>query len=175
MPSHAIPPGSDRRLHSGTTLRRGLLNIWRNLPMLALLFTALQVAGPGLSGRGSAVSQLLHAAGWVLASAALTVLVVVVLLSLPVRIRRWARDSADPRPRWQYALAGLCLLGIAACIALLSLHQGSGLTSRLCGAAFAWSGLYGLLQVGRAVCRGRARMLLWWPPITAKARTARTT
>ena len=72
-------------------------------------------------------------------------------------------------------MAGVCLLGIAACIALLSLHQGSGLTSRLCGAAFAWSGVYGLLQLGRAVCRGRIRGLLWWPPIAAKGRTTRTT
>ena len=175
MPSHAIPPSRDRRLHSRRSLGRDLSNIWRNLPRLALLFTAFQVAGPTLPGRGSAVSQLLHMAGWVLVSALLVVLMVVVLLSLPVRIRRWARDYADPRPRWQYALAGLCLLGIAACIALLSLHQGSGLASRLSGAAFVWSGLYGLLQLGRAACRGRARALLWWPPLAAKGRTARTT
>jgi hypothetical protein len=174
MPSHSIPPGRDRRLHSGRTLRRGLLDLWRNLPRLAVLSTAFQVAGAP-QGRGSAGSQLLHMVGWVLVSAAVAVLVVVVLTSLPVRIGRWARDYANPRPRWQYAVAGLCLLGIAVCIALLSLHQGSGLTSRLCGAAFVWSGLYGLLQLGRAVCRGRARALLWWPPFTAKARIARST
>jgi hypothetical protein len=169
MPSHAIPPDRHGRVHTRMTLRRGLLNFWRNLPMLALPFTALQVAGPGLPGRGSAVSQLLHVAGQVLLSAVLAVLVLVVLLSLPVRIRRWARDPADPRPRWQYAFAGLCLLGIAACIALLSLHQGTGLTSRLCWVAFAWSGLYGLLQLGRALGRGRVRALLWWPSLTARA------
>jgi hypothetical protein len=168
MPSHAIPPGRDRRVRPGATLRRGLQGVWRSLPRAALILTALQVAGLGLPSRGSGISQLLHMIGVVLLGAVLAVLVLAVVLSLPVRIRRWAGDAADPRPRLQYVLAGLCLLGIAACIALLSLHAGTGLTTRLCEAAFTWSGLYGLVQLGRAACRGRVRRLLWWPPFTAQ-------
>ena len=163
MPSHAIPPGRGGRVQPGTKLRRGLRDVWRSLPRVALLLTAFQVAGLGKPSRGSAVSQVLHMTGAVLLGAVLAVLVLVVVLFLPARIRRWAGDAAHPRSRWQYVLAGLCLLGIAACLALLSLDAGTGLTTRLCQAAFTWSGLYGLVQLGRAVCRGRVRALLWWP------------
>jgi hypothetical protein len=174
MPSHAIPPGRDGRLRPGTTLRRGLLDVWRSLPRLALLLTVFQVAGFGLPGRGSGVGQILHLIGAILLGALLVVLVLVIGLILPVHIRTWAGDAADPRPRSQYVLAGLCLLAIAACIALLSIHVGTGLTARLCDAAFIWSGAYGLVQFGRAVSRGRVRALLWWPPMRAKARSAKT-
>jgi hypothetical protein len=172
MPSHAVRPGRDSRDRAGSTLRRGLRDFWRSLPRFAVLLTAFQVAGLGLPGSGSALSEVLHATGAVLLGAVLAAIVLVVVCFLPVRLRRWAGDAAEPRHRWQYAVAGLCLLGVAACIALISLHSGMGLTSRCCDAAFTWSGLYGVVQLGRAACRGRVRALFWWPPLTASGRPA---
>jgi hypothetical protein len=174
MPSHAIPPGRDGRVRPGTTLRRRFLDVWRSLPRWALLLTAFQIAGFGLPGRGSGLSQILHLIGTIVLGVLLVVLVLVIGLILPVHLRMWAGDAADPRPRSQYMLAGLCLLAIAACIALLSIHAGAGLTARLCDAGFIWSCAYGLVQFGRAVSRGRVRALLWWPPMRAKARPAKT-
>ncbi len=161
MPSHASRTARDGRVQLRTMLRRGFLDVRRNLPRWALLLTALQVAGLGQPSPGSAAGQVIHIAGVVLLGTAFIVLVLAIGFFLPVRIRRWAGDAADPRPRWQYVLAGLSLLAIAACIALLSLHAGASLTARLYDAAFIWSGLYGLLQLFRAVTRGRVRALLW--------------
>ena len=174
MPSHAIPPGRDGRVQRRAARRRPLLDVWQSLPRWAMLATAWQVAGLGQPGRGNATSQVLHMIGAGLLGAVLAVLVLMIGLFLPARIRRWAGDAADPRPRWQYVLAGLCLLVVAACIALLGIHAGNGLTARTCGAAFIWAGLYGLVQLGRAVSRGRARALLWWPPLRGKARPGTT-
>jgi hypothetical protein len=170
MPSHAVPPGRDWRERAGTTLRRGRRDFWRSIPRFALLLTAFEVAGLGQPGSRSALSEVLHATGAVLLGAVLAAIVLIAVRFLPVRVRRWAGDAAQPRHRWQYALAGLCLLGVAACIALIGLHSGTGLAARFCDAGFTWSGLYGLVQLGRAACRGRLRALFWWPPLTASAR-----
>ena len=170
MPSHAIQSG--QRVRPRMTLRRGIRDAWRSLPGWALLLTALQLAGTDQPSRGSALSQVLHTTGNVLLGAAIAAAALGLGVVLPARIRRWAGDAMDPRPRWQYVLAGLCLLGVAAATAPLSLRAGTGLTTRLSETAFIWCVLYGLLQIGRAACSGRLRSLLWWPPLTATARTA---
>lgn len=175
MSSHAVAPGRDGRAQRKSARRRRRLDAWQRMPILVLLFTSAQVAGLGESFRGAAASQVLQIICVGLLGAAIAVLVVVIGLFLPARIRTWAGDAAAPRPRWQYLLGALCSLAVAACFALLSLRAGTGLAARLCYAAFLWSGLYGLVLTGRAASWGRIRALLWWMPFTrGKARPAKT-
>jgi hypothetical protein len=175
VPSHAIPPGRDGRAQRRSVRRRRLLDGWQRLPMGVLLLTSLQVAGLAEPIHGSAVSQVLHVIRVGLLGAVVMVLVVAIGALLPARVRTWARDAAAPRPRWLYLLAAIGCLAIAVCVALLSLRAGSGLAARLCYAACVWSGLYGLVLIGRAASWGRIRALLWWALFTRdKARPAKT-
>lgn len=162
MPSHAIAPGRDGRAQRKSARRRRLLKGWQRMPALVLLITSADVAGLGMSFRGGVVSQFLQIVRFGLIGAVITVLVVATGLFLPARVRTWAGDAAAPRSRWQYLLAALCSLAVAACFALLSVRAGTGLAARLCFAAFLWSGLYGLVLIGRAATWGRIRSLLWW-------------
>lgn len=175
MPSHAIAPGRDGRAQRKSARGRRLLEGWQRMPTLMLLLTSAQVAGLGESFRGGAASQVLQIIRVGLLGAVIAVLVVAMALLLPARVRTWAGDAAAPRPRWQYLLAALCSLAVAACFALVGLRAGTGLAARLCYAAFLWSGLYGLVLTGRAATWGRIRNLLWWTPSTrGKAWPAKT-
>lgn len=161
MPSHAIPPGRNGRAQRRSARRQRLLDGWQRLPMVVLLLTSLEVGGLGEPIQGGAASQVLHVIRVGLLGAVAMVLVVAIGALVPARVRTWAGDAAAPRPRWLYLLAAIGCLAIATCLALLSLRAGTGLAARLCYAACVWSGLYGLVLIGRAASWGRIRPLLW--------------
>jgi hypothetical protein len=175
MPSHAIPPGREGQAQRRSARRRRLLDVWQRLPLFALLITSFQVADAGETGQGGAVSQLLDMIRVGVLGAVVMVLVVAIWAVLPARVRTWAGDAANPRPRWLYLLAAIGCLVIAVSFGLLSARAGTGLGARLCTAASIWSALYGLIQIGRAASQGKLRALLWWTLLTRdKARPAKT-
>lgn len=159
MPSHAIPPGRDGRAHRRLARRRRLLAAWHRLPVMLLPITCLQVAGMP-APQGSAMSLGVLRAG--LLGGLLTALVVVVVLVLGSRLNARRAPATAPRPRWQYLLAALGWLAIASCLALLSVWVGTGLPAHASTALSIWSGIYGLVLIGRAASWGRVRALLWW-------------
>lgn len=161
MPSHAIPPGRDGRVHRRLARRQLLLAAWHRLPMMLLPITCLQVAGMP-APQGSAMSLVLGVLRAGLLGGLLAALVFVVVLVLGSRLNAWRAPAAAPRPRWQYLLAALGWLAIASCFALLSLWIGTGLPARASAALSIWSGIYGLVLIGRAASWGRVRALLWW-------------
>ena len=98
----------------------------------------------------------------------LAALVVVVVLALGSRLNARCAPATAPRPRWQYLLAALGWLAIASCLALLSVWAGTGLPARASTALGIWSGIYGLVLIGRAASWGRVHALLWWDPKQSK-------
>jgi hypothetical protein len=160
MPSHAVPPGRDGRAHRRLARRR-LQGAWQILPLMLLLWTCIAVVGQP-SSQGSAMSQVLSWLRTCLLSPVLATLVFVVALVLRSRVNAWRAPASAPRPRWQYLLVALGWLAVASCFALLSLWIGTGLPARASTALSVWSGLYGLVLIGRAASWGRVRALLWW-------------
>jgi hypothetical protein len=128
---------------------------------MLLLITCLQVAGMPWP-QGSVMSMVLGGLRACLLVALMAVLVVVVAVVLGPRMNAWRAPAAAPRPRWQYVLAALGWAVVACGFALLSLRIGAGLTARSSTALSLWSGVYGLVLVGRAASWGRVRALLWW-------------
>ena len=136
---------------------------WQQLPLLMLVFTGFQVAGmPAI--QGSAVSQVLGVIRTVLVAALVIVVMVVAVMVLRIRFSVLSEPSPAPRPRWQYLLAAVGYFAVASCLALAGAHALAGLPSRFIAAAGVWSGVYGLVMIGRAVLWGHPRALLWWRP-----------
>jgi hypothetical protein len=129
---------------------------------MLLLITCLQVGGVP-AGQGSAMSQVLGVLRTGLLGGLVASLALVVVVVLRPRMNAW-RVRCAPRPRWQYLLAALGWLTIASCFALVGLRVGTGLPGRASMALGMWSGVYGLVLIGRAASWGRVRGLLWWGP-----------
>jgi hypothetical protein len=167
MPTHAIPPGRGGRSHRRATRRGRLLYAWQRLPSVLLLITCLHVAGMPLlpESNGLTVTMAVVAARAGLLGGLLMCLVLVIVVALGPRVNRWRGSAADPRPRWQYLFGALGWLVVATCWVLLSFQLGAGLPARTTTAVGIWSGVYGLVLMGRAASWGRVRALLWWGPI----------
>jgi hypothetical protein len=166
MPSHAIPPGREGRAQRKRARRSRLVGAWHRLPVLLLLLTVGQVAGM-LSPQSTVMGLGLAVLRAVLVGTVMAVLIAVYAVVLGPRMNAWRAPASAPRPRWQYALAALGWAGIACGFALLSLWIGAGLTARAAAALSFWSGIYGLVLMGRAACWGRVRALLWWDLLPA--------
>jgi hypothetical protein len=128
---------------------------------MLVVFTCIAVVGQP-SSQGSAMSQVLSWLRFCLLTPLLAAVVFTVVIILGSRVNARRAPASAPRPRWQYLLAALGWLAIASCFALLSLWIGTGLPARASTALSVWSGLYGLVLIGRAASWGRLRALLWW-------------
>jgi hypothetical protein len=130
--------------------------------MVLLCFLSLQVAGmPAF--RGGAMSQVLGVLRTGLVGGLVGFLVVVIAVVLRPLLNAWRAPASAPRPRWQYLLAALGWLTIASCFVLLGRRIGTGLPARTVAVLGLWSGIYGLVLIGRAASWGSVRAL-WWGP-----------
>jgi hypothetical protein len=131
------------------------------------VITCLQVAGVS-AVHGSATSVVLVALRTGVLAGLVAVLVLVVVVALRSRMNGRGASAANPRPRWQYLLTAVGWLAVGSCFVLLSLRVGAGLPARASTALGMWSGIYGLILMGRAVSWGSVRALLWWGPVQGK-------
>ena len=140
MPSHAIPPGRDGRVHRRLARRRRLLAAWHRLPVMLLPITCLQVAGMP-APQGSAVSLVLGVLRAGLLGGLLAALVFVVVLVLGSRLNARRAPATAPGPAgsiswppsagWPSPLASRCSAsGLApGCPLVPARHSVSGLAS----------------------------------------------
>lgn len=156
-PRHALPAGPERRRR-----RRG--SVRGQVPTILALFTGLTVAeGSAGALQGSVGGQVLDVFRIALVGAlTAVVLVVAVLLPIEARAEKLKASRARPRPRVQYVLISAGWLCLSACLALAATHAGTGYLSRACLALALWFGVLGLAMSGRAMCWGRLRNLFWW-------------
>jgi hypothetical protein len=121
-----------------------------------LLITCMHVAGMPLLLESDAltVSMVVDAIRSGLLGGLLMCLVLVIVAAWGPRVNGRRGSAEAPRPRWQYILGALGWLATASCFVLLSFWLGAGLPSRTTTAIGIWSGLYGLVLIGRAASWG---------------------
>jgi uncharacterized membrane protein YfcA len=105
MPSHALPPGPERRARR-TQARARQWRHWRRrqwrdqLPLYLVLVTGAQVAGlPPADADNRGILDLI---GTIVGAVAFILVFMLVLAPVYLRAEALRQRQAAPRPRWQY-------------------------------------------------------------------------
>lgn len=167
MPLHALPRGPERRARRQAARLRQQ-GRWRNgLPVFGTMLIGLESFQGWPSVTGSTADHVLGAIGSAAAALLFVMLAGPAVLWAGLRADRIRQAQAAPRPRWQYlAIAAGWLAaagGTGAASVLLGLGQAHpGWLARACSGVSYGLAVPGLAMLGRAACRGRARVVFWW-------------